>query len=231
MNHDYSDAITGGRDAKMSDVLALYRGASLSIRTVVRGRVLLSDLEFVERHVPRSGTVVELGCGHGLFSNLMALRSPARKVIGIDLSPEKIEWAQSTVGSRKNIRFLSGDMFEAELPPCDAIAIVDVLYLMPAELQRRILSFCRQNLKPGGLLVWKAQERRPRWKFAWTYFQEILGTAVGMTIGKQGRMCFMSREEALRSLEGSGFDPEAVDMKTRLPYSDVLYLGKPQLSV
>lgn len=226
MDRNPEEAITMGRTPKMADVLDLYREAPLSIRTIVKGRVLLSNLEFVEQHVPESGTIVELGCGHGLFSNLMALRSPAREVIGIDLSPEKIEWARSTVGSRSNIRYLCGDMFETEIPPCDAIAIVDVLYLMPTDLQRRILRFCRENLKPGGQLVWKAQETRPRWKFAWTYFQELLGTAVGMTVGKRGRMCFMSREEALRSLREAGFDPKAVDMPTGLPYSDVLYIGK-----
>lgn len=230
MSYNRADKIIGGRDAKMTDVLALYRGTTLGTRTIVKGRTLLSNLEFVEQRVPKSGTIVDLGCGHGLFSNLMALSSPDRQVIGIDLSPEKIKWARSTVGSRNNIQFLCGDFLNMDLPPCDIITIVDVMYLLSADLQRNMLAFCRQNLKKEGLLVWKAQERRPRWKFAWTYFQELLGTAAGMTIGKQGRMCFMSRGEALGSLRGVGFEAEVVEMQTRLPYTDILYVGKLQLS-
>ncbi|MHB1325921.1 MAG: hypothetical protein ACYDGS_09615 [Thermoleophilia bacterium] len=42
---------------------------------------------------------------------------------------------------------------------------------------------CWRKLKPGGLLVWKAQEWRPRWKYAWTYLEELITTSAGITGG------------------------------------------------
>lgn len=209
----------------MNDILSLYSGTPLATRAFLRGRVFLSDLEFIERQVPLQGTVLDLGCGHGLFANLLAARSPQRRVIGIDIDPEKIEIARKTIGSRANIEFVCASLDDAAIPQCDAITIVDVLYLLPAAEQQRLLRECHGKLVPGGLLVCKAQERRPRWKYAWTYFQELMATSAGLTRGKLGRMAFMSREESLHALAEAGFEPKIVEMKSWRPYSDILFLG------
>lgn len=209
----------------MDDVLGLYAGAPRSVRAFMRGRVLLSDLEFIERQVPETGAIVDLGCGHGLFANLMALRSPGRFVTGIDLDPEKILVASKTIGNRGNIDFIAGDFFTAEIPECDVITIVDVLYLLKRSEQIHILQECRRKLRSGGLLVWKAQERRPRWKFAITWFQEMLTTSAGVTRGRRGRLSFLSREDAVDILQAAGFSVRVVEMRSYRPYSDILYLG------
>lgn len=209
----------------MNDTLKLYAGAPASVRAFLRGRVLLSDLESIESHVPETGKIVDLGCGHGLFANLMALRSPRRRVTGIDLVPGKIEVARETIGSRGNIDFICADIFETDIPECDTITIVDVLYLLPRSHQLRILQECRQKLKDGGLLVWKAQERKPRWKFAWTWLQEMIATSTGVTRGRRGDLTFLSREDAIGALEQAGFKTRVVELASRRPYSDILYLG------
>lgn len=211
---------------KAYDVLRLYADAPLPVRAVLKGRVLLSNLEFVEGHVPAAGTIVDLGCGHGLFANLMALSAPGRDVTGIDLSPEKIRHARATVGERPNIRFTCGDVLKEPLPPGDAVTIVDVLYLLSPAEQLAVLQAARRALRPGGMLVWKAQERRPRWKFAWTWLQEQVATAAGLTRGKRGKLAFLSREAAVSLLEQAGFRPAVVAMPTRLPYTDILYIGR-----
>mgnify|MGYP001573294223 CR=1 FL=1 len=211
---------------RATDVLPLYAAAPLPVRAFLKGRLLLSDLDRVEALVPRSGTVADLGCGHGLFANYMALSAPGRDVTGIDLSREKIAHATATVGRRTNIRFLCGDIIGAELPPVDAVTIVDVTYLMPVEEQFSLLKAAYAASKPGGTLVWKAQEQRPRWKYAITYTQELAATAAGLTEGKRGGLYFLSREEAASLLGKAGFYPEIVEMPTRRPYTDILYIGK-----
>lgn len=209
----------------MNDVLRLYETASPFTRMFLKGRVLMSDLEFIEKQVPATGTIVDLGCGHGLFPNLLALRSAGRQVIGIDFSPEKIDLARKTAAGRANINFIRADIADIDIPECDAITIVDFLYLLPRDEQQRVLAACRRKLKPGGLLVWKAQERRPRWKYAWTYLEEFVTTSAGITRGRRGRLTFMNREEAIDSLEAAGFKAGIVEMKSWRPYPDILYLG------
>ena len=210
---------------RMNDVLRLYETASPLTRLFLKGRVLMSDLEFIEKQVPASGTIVDLGCGHGLFTNLLALRSAGRQVTGIDFSPEKIDLARKTAAGRVNIHFITADIADIDIPECDAITIVDFLYLLPGDEQRRVLAGCRRKLKPGGLLVWKAQERRPRWKYAWTYLEEFITTSAGITHGRRGRLTFMNREKAIDSLEAAGFKAGMVEMKSWRPYPDILYLG------
>lgn len=212
--------------SSINKALELYRREPWGTRAFLKGRVLLSDLELVERQVPESGDIIDLGCGHGLFANLMALRCPGRRVTGIDLAAGKIEHARATVGDRRNISFARADIMKTDLPAVDAVTIVDVLYLLPFDRQRELLAATRRKLKPGGVLVLKAQERRPRWKFACTYLQELLTTSVGLTRGGRGRFYFPDRQMALAMLRQAGFEPEIVEMPTWRPYTDILYLGR-----
>lgn len=211
-------------------LLAAYDPLPVSQRWFVRVRLALSDLQFVESFLPSEGLVVELGCGHGLFSILAALRSPTRQVIGVDLSPTKVEMATKT-HHPSNVQFFLADAVGYEPPqPADAVAIVDVLYLLKPSAQRQVLENAYRCLRPGGLLVWKAQERRPRWKFWCTYLQEWLMTSSGLTLRPGPGLYFLAREEALAILEQAGFSAKVIEMRSWRPYSDILYLAhKPAL--
>src|SRR5450759_540140 len=98
----------------MNDVLQLYETAPRLTRMFLKGRVLLSDLEVIEKQVPANGTIVDLGCGHGLFPNLLALRSASRQVTGIDFSSRKIDLARTTTAGRGNIHFIRADIADME---------------------------------------------------------------------------------------------------------------------
>ena len=89
----------------MDEVLALYSGTPLATRAFLRGRVLLSDLEAIERYVPAKGTIVDLGCGHGLLSNLMAMRSAATRLIGVAPSTDTITLPRTTVRNSPKLHF------------------------------------------------------------------------------------------------------------------------------
>jgi len=62
--------------------------------------------------------------------------------------------------------------------PWDAIVVVDMLYLLPAAQQRRLLTEAAAELAPGGRLVIKEMGRTPRWKAAWNTTQETLAVSV-----------------------------------------------------
>ena len=213
------------RQIHLKDIFRLHRHGSLSERLRLRGRALLCDMDLIERHVPSAGTIVDIGCGYGFFTNLMAARSSQRNIIGIDLEEKKVCHARASVGTRTNVDFVAADAFTFDYPACDAITILDITYLLPREKQRELLRVCRHQLKPGGRLVWKTQETRPRWKYAFMYAQEMAGSLVGMTSSRQKSFHFMSREEAVAALGAAGFSVEVVAMPTRLPYCEVLYLA------
>jgi 2-polyprenyl-3-methyl-5-hydroxy-6-metoxy-1,4-benzoquinol methylase len=204
-------------------LLALYDPLPLTDRLFVRVRLLLSDLDRLERYVPAEGPVLDIGCGHGLVSNLLALTGPKRQVLGIDPDPRKVAAARQTVGDRPNIRFEIGDAVRLPAGPYRAVTIADVMYLIPEATQRAIIASIAGALEPGGVLVWKSQIRQPRWKYAITYGQEWLMTRLGPTHG--AALCFLDREESLAALRDAGLRPAAVPMPSRRPYTDILFLG------
>jgi 2-polyprenyl-6-hydroxyphenyl methylase/3-demethylubiquinone-9 3-methyltransferase len=204
-------------------LLALYDPLPLTDRLFVRARLLLSNLDVLERYVPAVGPVLDVGCGHGLVSNLLALTGPGRRVLGIDLDERKVAAARQTIGARTNVRFEVGDA--ARLPPGEycAVTIADVMYLIPEAQQRTIIASIAGALTPGGVLVWKSQIRQPRWKYAITYAQEWLMTRLGPTHG--AGLFFMDRAESLDALRAAGLRPAAVPMPSMRPYTDILFLG------
>jgi len=202
-----------------------FRGAPLLARWFVHGRAFLADLARIEQYVPRHGFVVDLGCGHGLFPNLLIEASPGRRVLGLDLDERKIAVARSTVGDRSQLRFEVADITSVPPPRCDAITIVDVLYLMPPEDQERVLRNAAAALAEGAPLVVKAQESRIDPRYALTYAQEVVAVSLGFTRGHRRRFHFPSRESALAMFQRAGFRAEVIEMRAR-PYTDVLYLAR-----
>lgn len=202
-----------------------YRRAPLVARWLVHGRAFLSDLARVEEYVPRHGFIVDLGCGHGLFANLLAEASERRRLLGVDIDDRKIAVARATIAGRDALRFEVSDIVRVPPPRCDAITIVDVLYLLSPEDQERVLRNAASALGEGAPLIVKAQEARVDPRYALTYAQEVVTVSLGLTRGAGSRFHFPSRETALATFERAGFRAEAVEMRRR-PYTDVLYLAR-----
>jgi trans-aconitate methyltransferase len=202
-----------------------YRAAPLVARWFVHGRAFLADLARVEEYVPRHGFVVDLGCGHGLFANLLVESSPTRRVLGLDSDERKIAVARSTVAARDSLRFEVADIVAVPPPRCDAITIVDVLYLMTPDDQERVLRNCASALAEGAALIVKAQEARIDLRYALTYAQEVITVSLGLTQGGHRGFHFPAREEAFDMFRRAGFRVDAIEMRRR-PYTDVLYLAR-----
>ena len=106
-----------------------------------------------ENGVP-DGLVVDLGCGSGLWAREL-LRAGYR-VLGIDISEAMVELARQKAPGAE---FRVGSLFEAEIPPCDAVtAISEVLnYLFDPENEgrglERVFGRVHDALRPGGVFV------------------------------------------------------------------------------
>jgi len=202
-----------------------YGEAPLAAKVFIWGRAFLSDLAFVERYVPNKGFIVDLGCGHGLFACLLREASPTRRVLGMDLDARKIEIARGAIRDTQWLRFEVGDIVSTPPPKCDAVTIVDVLYLLPFEQQEQVLKNAASALGEATPLIVKAQEKRRDPRYALTYAQEIVTVSLGLTRGGRDRFFFPTREEALAMFERAGFFVDVVEMPLR-PYTDVLYLAR-----
>ncbi len=111
-------------------------------------------LEVLEENGISEGQVVDLGCGSGLWAREL-LRAGYR-VLGIDISEAMVEIAREKAPGAE---FRVGSLFEAEIPPCDAVtAVSEVLnYLFDPENEERGLDLVFRRvyeaLRPGGVFV------------------------------------------------------------------------------
>jgi ubiquinone/menaquinone biosynthesis C-methylase UbiE len=98
----------------------------------------------------RCGQILEIGCGTGEFSRLLAER--AGKVLAIDLSTQMIRLAQERSRFHPNIDFVKGDVMTYQFPDnrFDCIATITTLHHLPIEF---IMRKVRKALKPGGIFV------------------------------------------------------------------------------
>lgn len=166
-------------DAAGRRALALYRGLPGSARAHVVVRWWTAPFPAVEAALPRSGRILEIGCGHGLFAAYAAQAAPGREVLGTDVDEAKIALARSAARAMApRLRFAPAVSGAVPAGPWDAVAILDVLYLLPAEAQHDLLLACVAQLAPGGVLLLKEMSCTPAWKARWNRLQETLAVKV-----------------------------------------------------
>jgi ubiquinone/menaquinone biosynthesis C-methylase UbiE len=107
--------------------------------------------KYLMRQIPEPcREVLEIGCGTGRFSRLLAQR--AERVLALDLSPQMIRLAREGSKPYPNIDFVVGDAMTSEFPDdqFDCIATLTTAHHLPAEAFLRKI---RKALKPGGVFV------------------------------------------------------------------------------
>ncbi|MEV4297568.1 class I SAM-dependent methyltransferase [Microbispora rosea] len=103
------------------------------------------------RAVPEGcGDALDVGCGDGLLARKLTGR--AKRVTGVDRSPEMIARARELSGGRPELTFVEGDFLTAALPSeeYDFVCSVSAIHHMDFDAA---LARMRALLRPGGTLV------------------------------------------------------------------------------
>ena len=209
-------------------VLDAYAEAGPVARVHSVGRWWSCPFDLVEAVLPRSGRVLDFGCGHGHFSMYLAMMSPDRDVFGIDIDDAKIEIGRSVVsragfGGRVELQAVeSGWRPGAE--EFDVVVANDVLYLMGVESATSLLDSIAVALRPGGRAVIKEMGDSPRWKHRLNVVQEHLSTRV-LRITEGTTVEVLTAGQIESPLRGQGLRVEARRMDRGYPHAHLAFIA------
>lgn len=210
--------------------VALYRDAPRGDRFHVWFRWFTCPFPAVERELPRSGSVLEVGCGHGLFSLYAALSSPGRRVTGIDIDGDKIAVAEMAAAhldsNSPRVEFCCLPLDGLAPARCfDAVVIIDVLYLLPPDARAALLDEAIRRVNPGGVIVVKEADRSPRWKAMLTVLQELVSTKV-LRITEGEQVEFAPPSEFVEQLRAAGLETSLVRADRGYVHPHVVISGR-----
>ena len=155
--------------------------------------------------LPRGGVIVDVGCGFGMLTGLLALDAPERRLIGVDVDEAKLARARRWFGDVA--RFVSVDLAGPRLDEvcapgaAEAVVIWDVLHHLADPLIA--VRAAARWLRPGGLILVKENDVEPLGKRVVAEVVEVLAVGLGVTASDPVR--FRSRAEWQGLLEQGGF--------------------------
>jgi SAM-dependent methyltransferase len=219
-------------DALQAAVAALYRGEGRIQAAYLTAKLRVDPVHLAAQAlVPLDGRVVDLGCGAGQLSLLLALGGPRREVVGLDPRWAAVERARRAAARARFVsppRFLISDARVAPIPRCRAALLVDVLHGLPIAEQDALVRRAARALEPGGALLVREVDRaiRPRWRYALVALEERLATLTGWSGG--GGPWFRPIDELAAIARAEGLETHVRPMWGKTPYANVLLVARRQ---
>lgn len=131
----------------------------MGLRVMQRYRPYICPLERVMGHVPPGSSVLDVGCGCGLWLGLLAHEGRIGRGVGFDVAGGAIRAAE---GMRRGwpggerLAFERRDVEEGWPEGVfDVVSIIDVLHHVPPGARRGVVEEAGQHVRPGGRLIYK----------------------------------------------------------------------------
>ena len=109
---------------------------------------------FINRRVEKGSTILDLGCGPGLYAERLC--ESGHRVTGIDFSENSISYARSSAKDKGlEIEYVCKSFFDMEYEDCFGMAmqIYGELGTFSDEARNQLLKLVNKALKPGGIFI------------------------------------------------------------------------------
>lgn len=129
-----------------------------------RAQLRLDGLvDLLKRHkFPSEGKVLEVGCGQGLRTKIIAKNFPQATVVGIDRSPELLNAARKMENPGEvisNLSFEEADLYDLPYPDQSFDFVYARLVFMHLEAPIRAIKSLKRILRPGGRILIEDADR------------------------------------------------------------------------
>jgi len=202
-----------------------YKGPVLEWYIRIKSRIDARLDEHIHALLPRTGDIVDLGCGYGPLTYLLHWSAPERRLLGVDHDAEKVAVAAHSLLRGDNLRFEQADLLTWRPPPADAYLLKDVLHYLPMARQEELLRSCAEALRPGGVIVVRDGFTGDALRHARTRWTERFSTGLGFN-KTAAPLTFMGRKDLERMAAMSGLRLEWVD-EGRITSNALAALTKP----
>ena len=131
---------------------------------------------YFERIIPRSISVVDVGCGYGMLAYMLSMTSAERSILGIDYDEDKIAVANHNFSKTSQIRFECADALQYDYPYADVFVINDMLHYMDYRSQEILLEKCVDKMHNNGMIIVRDSDADRSREHKITWFTEMLST-------------------------------------------------------
>jgi len=215
-----------------------YVGSSITAWEFARGKLRGDPLyraTVCDALLPSGGTLVDIGCGSGLTLAILAeARTTYREgrwpaawnpppqfdhMIGIETRARPAAMAREVLGADATI--VHGDARTADVGPCRAVLLFDVLHLLQAPEQDALLATLSAALESDGVVLIREADASGGWRFA----AVRLGNRLKALAFGHWRQPFHFRtpDEWLACLASHGLAGQAWPMGAGTPFANVLF--------
>ncbi len=114
---------------------------------------LEKNYRFYDELLPKTGKIVDVGCGYGFLSNMLSYTAEKREIVGWDYDSEKISVAKEVATDLKQVSFAEKDIVTQDFESADVFVFNDVLHYFSQEHQLAVLNKAYHHLNNGGFIV------------------------------------------------------------------------------
>lgn len=154
---------------------------------------LENNYQLFESLMPKTGKIVDVGCGYGFLPYMLMFKGRKREILGVDYDDEKIAIADNCVDKSSKLSFDVGDVTVYDFPQADGFIISDVLHYLKEDQQIQVIENCVSKLNKGGVLVIRDADKDIANRQKGTWYTEFMSTKVfGFNKTKSDGLHFVS---------------------------------------
>lgn len=102
-------------------------------------------------HIESANAILDLACGTGILTRMLARKFPNSKIVGIDITKNYLRIAQKNSTLFKNITYVHQDAEKLDLET--KFDCITSSYIPKYANPSILIKLCSSHLKPGGIIV------------------------------------------------------------------------------